>query len=363
MNSRRTGTRMSKLLSEREFTLVLGGGGLKGLAHVGVLAALERLGARPRAVIGTSIGALIGAAWCSGISTDDIRAIAVQVSRKDIFRVAHTDMAFKRMRSPALFQRTPLVELIEGILGSITFDDLQFPIVVNTVDLNSGQQILWGAPGLTHIPVADAVYASCALPGYLPPIEIEGRYYGDGGAAENLPVRYARAEECDLIVAVDVGSTAVLRPRVHTKGFAAVYARSIEIALQNMRDESLGNWQRPPMVLIQPRVDHIDMFSFRHNRELVNEGQRAALAALSNGTRLPDVEESGVFPRRRIKIRVEPERCIGCRACIANAPPGTFTMDRRGKAVVVQPDQVWSPVDGGFVYQCPTAAIVAKAMD
>lgn len=354
---------MSIRLSEREFTLVLGGGGLKGLAHVGVITALERLGARPKSVIGTSIGALIGAAWCSGMTAKDLRAIAIQVRRRDIFRVAHADMAFKRMRSPALFQRTPLVELIDGILGSITFEDLQLPMAVNTVDLNSGQQILWGSPGLTHIRVADAVYASCALPGYLPPIEIEGRYYGDGGAAENLPVRYARADQGDLIVAVDVGSTAVLRPRVHTKGFAAVYARSIEIALQNMRDESLSNWRSPPLVLIQPRVDHIDMFSFRHNRELISEGERAATISLSNGSRLPEPGDSGVFPRRRIRIRIERDRCIGCRACLAIAPPGTFQMDARGKADVLQPDQVWSPVDGGFVYQCPTAAIVAKIVE
>jgi len=119
---------MAQPLRDRNFTLVLGGGGLKGLAHVGVLVALEELGATPTSIIGTSIGALIGAAWCSGMPASDVRAVALQVRRRDIFRVAHADMAFKRMRSPALYQRGPLAELVDGVLGNITFDDLQLPM-------------------------------------------------------------------------------------------------------------------------------------------------------------------------------------------------------------------------------------------
>ena len=354
---------MGAPLSELDFTLVLGGGGLKGLAHVGVLSALEELGIRPKEVVGSSIGALVGASWCAGTEARELRAVAYQVRRRDIFRVAHTDMALKRMRSPALYRRSPLAELTEGLLGNVTFEDLPHPVFVNTVDLNSGQQVLWGVPGLRNVRVADAVYASCALPGYLPPQEINGRYYADGGTVENLPVAFAATRARSLIVAVDVGSTAILRPEVHNQGFAAVYARSIEIALQTMREQALKHWSSPPLLFVQPRVDHVSWFSFRHNRELVREGYVAAKKMLSDINNIPTPDMTGVYPKRRVHLRVERNRCIGCGACLVHAPPGTFALDGSGKATLLEPEQCWSPVDGGFVHQCPTSAIVARALD
>src|SRR3989449_363476 len=94
-------------------------------------------------------------------------------------------MAFKRMRSPALFRREPLEQLIHRLVGDRTFEDLERPLVVNTVDIDSAMQVFWGLPGLEEVRVADAVFASCALPGYLPPHEIHGRYYVDGATVDN----------------------------------------------------------------------------------------------------------------------------------------------------------------------------------
>ncbi|PYO86652.1 MAG: hypothetical protein DMD58_16300, partial [Gemmatimonadetes bacterium] len=162
------------------FTLVLGGGGMKGLAHVGVLQALLERGHRPTRIIGSSVGALVAAAWAGGMGIAKLREIALSLKRKEVFAVAHADMAFKRMRSPALFRREPLEHLIARTCGDLTFQQLDPPVVVNTVDLNSGMQVFWGLPGLDDIRVADAVFASCALPGYFPPHEIGGRFYVDG---------------------------------------------------------------------------------------------------------------------------------------------------------------------------------------
>src|SRR5881396_4439391 len=175
------------------YTLVLGGGGMKGLAHVGVLQALLERGLRPTRIVGSSVGALVGAAWAGGMGIAKLREIALGLKRKDVFAVAHADMAFKRMRSPALFRREPLEHLIARTVGDLTFQQLDPPVIVNTVDLNSGMEVFWGLPGLDDIRVADAVFASCALPGYFPPHEIGGRFYVDGAVVANLPFDAARA--------------------------------------------------------------------------------------------------------------------------------------------------------------------------
>ena len=82
-------------------------------------------------------------------------------------------------------RREPLEELIESVLGDVRFSQLDPPVVVNTVDVNSGMQVFWGLAGLDDVLVGDAVFASCALPGYLPPRDIRGRYYVDGIIVEN----------------------------------------------------------------------------------------------------------------------------------------------------------------------------------
>jgi NTE family protein len=154
---------------DRPFTLVLSGGGLKGLAHIGVLRALEERGLTPSLVVGSSIGSLIGAAWAAGASTQHMEARALRLRRRDVFQVAHTDVALRRLMAPALYRAEPLQALIAGLVGTITFHDLKRRLLVNTADLHSGMQVMWGLPGLLDAKVADAVTASCALPGIFPP--------------------------------------------------------------------------------------------------------------------------------------------------------------------------------------------------
>src|SRR6266702_219691 len=203
--------------NQTQYTLVLGGGGMKGVAHVGVLQALTERGLVPSQIVGSSVGALVGAAWSAGKSIAELREIAIGLVRKDIFAVAHADMAFKRMRSPALFRREPLDQLLHRLVGDITFQDLRNRLIVNTVDLNSGMQVFWVLDGLDEVPVKDAVFASCALPGYLPPREIRGRFYMDGATVDNLPVGTARILGSDVIIAVDVSARTPCAPTHRTK--------------------------------------------------------------------------------------------------------------------------------------------------
>lgn len=340
------------------FTLVLSGGGLKGLAHIGVLRALEERGLRPGAVVGSSMGSLIAAAWATGMSIKEMSDRGMAVRRRDIFQVAHVDMALKRMHAPAVYRREPLDNLIHSLVGDITFDKLPRRLLINTVELNSGMQVLWGLPGLQDARVADAVFASCALPGIFPPREILGRWYVDGAVTENLPVQVA-ASRCEgPVLAVDVGSTSALRANVQDEGFAATYIRGLEIVMQTMMESKLRRWTSPPLVLMQPRVEHVSMFGFGHNRELIEEGYRSTLDLL-DALRDFDPQGSGIYPQRRVEVRVDRERCIGCGACVMHAP-WVFELDSGGKAKVIQAVQSWSPIDGAYVRNCPTYAISAR---
>lgn len=345
--------------ANRPFTLVLSGGGLKGLAHIGVLRALEERGLVPSLVVGSSIGSLVGAAWAAGATPDRMESRALRVRRRDVFQVARTDVALRRLLAPALYRADPLSRLIDELVGDVTFRDLARRLLVNTADLHSGQQVMWGLPGLSHARVADAVAASCALPGIFPPREIEGRAYVDGAVVENLPVRLAAALGPGPIVAVNVAATSVRRAAHETEGFAATYIRGLEIVMQTQIEGQLRDWKGPPLVLVQPPVEHISMFAFDHTPELIEAGYRATAQTLDQLDGHLHVIGGGTHPVRRLRVLVDEQRCVGCGACVVQAPK-VFRLDARGKAEVVTPVQTWSAVEGAYVINCPTDAISVR---
>ena len=219
-----------------------------------------------------------------------MEARARLVRRRDVFQVARADVAFRRLLAPALYRREPLEALIASLVGNVTFDDLQRRLLINTVDLHSGMQVMWGLPGLRTARVADAVAASCALPGIFPPREINGRAYVDGAVVENLPVRMAASLGQGPILAINVAATSVLRSEIETQGFAATYIRGLEIVMQNQIESQLRDWKGPPLVLVQPKVEHISMFAFDKTDELIEAGYRATANTLDQlGTRLEGV--------------------------------------------------------------------------
>ena len=341
-----------------QFTLVLGGGGLKGLSHIGAFRALAERNLEPQAVIGCSMGSLVASAWAVEMPLDEMEKRALAVTRKDVFRIAHLDMALKRMLSPAVYRREPLDHLIQSITGDVTFDDLSRRLVVNTVDLNTGQQVLWGLPGLRSARVADAVFASCALPGILPPRTILGRVCIDGAVLENLPIRAALAISRSPIIAIDVGGTRVERSGVERKGFVATYSRGLEIVMQTLAAEHLQDWSEPPVVLVRPRVERVSMFAFNKTPFLIAEGYRAMNEALDLLQHRIDELPPGIHPQREVVLQVDASRCVGCGACVARAPE-IFSLVANGQAVARTEPIWWSPLGDHLLTSCPTHAIIA----
>lgn len=340
--------------------LVLGGGGLKGFAHIGVLRAFEERGIRPTVVAGTSIGSLIAAAYAGGMPIAEMVERAMALTKGDLFRINHVGMVTKRMLSPALYLARPLEKLVEEIVPAGTFRDLKSPLLVNCVDIESASQVMWGLPGLQDVPVRQAVYASCALPGFFPPGKVGGRTCADGGIADNVPALSA-SHGMDAVIAVDVGSTNIARARrIDEKGFAAIYIRAAQIMMKSLQALQLANWRGPPLLLIRPAVWHYNWFSFAHVDRIIQLGYEAANDVLDRVGH--SLLLGGVWPRRMVEVTVDRAVCTGCTLC-ATIAPQMMTMDQDGKAQVLHSPVEWSRAEGDFVNQCPTRAIKVMTLD
>src|SRR3979411_381819 len=344
-----------------KIALGLGGGGLKGFAHIGVFRALAELGIEPTVVAGTSIGALIAAAYARGMDVPEMVDRARALKRRDLFRINRMGMLLERQHSPAIYLDEPLKNVVKSIASEKPFDQLKRRLLVNTVDIQRGSQVVWGLPGLRDVSVADAVYASCALPGFYPPGVVGGRLCVDGGVLDNLPVSIA-GRGMDAVIAVDTGSSD-LEPEndIATAGFASIYVRAATTMMHALQLAPFATWTRPPMILIRPKVNHIGWFSFSHTDELLEAGYTAAIEACKH------YEECiswgiGVFPRRAMQIAVDRDKCIGCTLCTALAPD-VMGMDAHQKAYPLTPVVEWSPADGDFVHHCPTLAITATRLE
>jgi len=261
---------------------VLGGGGLKGLAHVGAWAALVERGVRPQGIVGTSIGALIGALAASGMSPQEMRARALALERKDIVRVNRRAVWINGIRQPSLFHGDPLHEYLEGVLPARGWEALRIRVLVNAVDLADGRTHWFGPGERTDLTLAEAVYASSALPVFYPPFQADGRAYVDGGVTRQLAIGKARDAGASRIVAIDVGSSGTADAQgVIDDGLIAVHQRVVSIMSSQRRQDMVSAWTEPPLLYVRPRLEGYGTFDFEHVAYFIDEGYRSMREALA----------------------------------------------------------------------------------
>src|SRR5213593_2372570 len=169
---------------------VFGGGGAKTLAHAGAWRALLEAGLQPFHIVGTSMGAVIGAALAAGSTYQRIVDIALSLQKKDFAALDAWSLA-KGVFAGSILKPEPLKRTIGRLVPATRFGDMQIPLTVTATDLDSGELVL-----------VDALYASCALPLYLPPEVIDGHRLGDGGLRAVVPLDVARRIPADMVVAV-----------------------------------------------------------------------------------------------------------------------------------------------------------------
>ncbi|MFC7336221.1 patatin-like phospholipase family protein [Haloferula chungangensis] len=177
--------------------LALSSGGARGLAHVGVLQVLEENGIEIHCIAGSSMGSYVGALWAAGFSGKELGELAAEMhDRRQLWKLA--DPIIPPMRG--LFRGLRAKEHLKRSLGDLCFEDLERRFLVITVDIDTKERIV-----LREGSVADAVHASCAMPGIIAPVVINGRRCVDGGVVDPIPVgALQKYSEADRIIAVSV---------------------------------------------------------------------------------------------------------------------------------------------------------------
>jgi NTE family protein len=285
--------------------LVLSGGGARGAAHVGVLKALEAARVPIDAIAGTSMGAVVGGLYASGMSAADMEATMTTVDWQDAFRdrPPRRSLVLRRKREDQNFLvRFPLgisggafklpKGLIQGqkltqILRRLTmpvaamreFDRLPTPFRAVATDLETGALRVLDRGDLT-----DAMRASLAAPGLFNPVEIDGQLLVDGGLAANLPIEVARAMQVDVLIVVDVGFP--LQTRAELNSVARISNQMLAILIQR-ESERQRRELRDSDVLIAPALGSASSFDFTSVRRAIEigiagaEGAAPRLAALA----------------------------------------------------------------------------------
>lgn len=246
------------------------------MAHVGALKALEEAGVRPKGIIGTSIGSLIGALFASGMPAARMRDIALGLDRRDITRLNRRAVWINGIRETSVFRGDTLREYLADLLPDEGWGALRVPVLINAVDLGDGS-VQWFGPGdREDISLLDAVYASSALPVFYPPFQLAGRAYVDGGISRSLPLEKAEEEGAERIVAVDVGSGETAEVQgVLDQGMIAIHQRVVSIMAWQRRHEMVSRWQGVPLLYVRPRLDGYGTFDFDQVAYFLDEGYRA----------------------------------------------------------------------------------------
>jgi NTE family protein len=247
----------------RKIGLALGGGGARGLAHIHVLEVLDELGIRPHRIAGTSIGAVIGALYASGLTGSEIRTLVQQwqtphpekkpglLDRHDLRRWATLlDPSFGRS---GLFKGEKIIRFLADFIRCNTFEALPVPLSVVAADYSDASEVVLHSGDLLS-----AVRASIAIPGVFTPVERDGRLLLDGGVVNPLPYNLLQ-DECDLVIAVDVGGTRVVVEGHRPTFFDTVIGgfEIMEAAL--IRERICSN---PPDIYLKPDLRRIGLLDF-----------------------------------------------------------------------------------------------------
>ncbi len=261
--------------------LVLGGGGLKGLSHVGAWRALTEADVAVQGIVGTSVGALVGGLVAGGMGWEELEGLARALRREDIARINRRVAFINGIRQLSVFHGEALRSYVGEVLPDGGWDALGIPLQVNAVDLARGRTEWFGPGARTDVSLADAVYASAALPVFYPPVELNGGAYVDGGVEHPLALDRAAEMGATGIIAVDVGAgETASTPEILKKGMLAIHERIIGMMTWRRRRDLLAEWSGPPVLYVRPRLDGYEAFDFEHTDYFVQEGYRATKEAL-----------------------------------------------------------------------------------
>jgi len=309
----------------RKIGLVLGGGGARGLAHIGVMKVLESEKIRPDIIVGTSIGAVVGGALASGMKAGELEKRVARFLESDLYRSSELKVMgdteskaeqglSKRIQSyfktkirlahaiftDSILQIGDIEEFINFFIPDIQIEETAIPFRAVATDLLSGELVL-----VKKGPLRRSVLASSAVPGALPPVEMNGRQLSDGGIISVVPARCALEEGATVVIAVAVDRDISLVSGLHTA--VDIYVRAGEIQGFHLEQYDLECAD----IVIRPELGGTHWTDFSQSKELISLGELAAINNLPQLRRL-------VRPKRDLMGRIT--RAI--RRLFVTAPSG-----------------------------------------
>jgi NTE family protein len=290
--------------------LVLSGGGARGMAHVGVLKVLDELHVHVDAIAGTSMGAVVGGLYASGMSGLQIEKLMHSVDWQDAFRdrPPRADLGFRRKQEDrdylvnlplgfrgrkllipsGLVQGQKLVQILRRatlpVAGINDFDQLPTPFRAVATDLETGEAVVMRSGDLTS-----ALRASMAAPGVLTPADREGRLLVDGGLVENLPIDVARTMGVDVLIVVDAGFPLQARGKLDSITSVSNQALAILVQRDALRQRALLG---PRDVVIEPKLEGLPSYEFGAVERALRAGELAAHARQNSLAALADPQDA-----------------------------------------------------------------------
>ena len=322
----------SQGLGRPRIGLVLSGGGARGAAHIGVLKVLEENHVPIDAIAGTSMGAVVGGLYASGLSAADIERVMTSVDWEDAFRdrPARKDLNFRRkLEDQNFLVKFPLGlkgrkfrlprGLVQGqklnqILRSLTlpvaqiqsFDNLAIPFRAIATDIVTGDRVV-----LDHGDLTTAMRASLSAPGVFAPVEVDGRLLVDGGLSSNLPVDVAREMGVDVLIVVDCGFPLLERNKLES--VATVSQQMLAILIRHNTNEQRKTLTNRD-VIIDPALGDFSSLDFTEHDKAMRIGEQAARGAVERLAALS-------MPAEQF------QRVVDARAASRSSPPRIDFLD------------------------------------
>ncbi|MSV28494.1 MAG: patatin family protein [Bryobacterales bacterium] len=241
--------------------LALGGGFARGIAHVGVLRVFARYGIPVHAIAGVSAGAIVASAFASGASADEIGLVGASMRFKDV--------ASWRLSAMGLAKSECMTQFLRRLLKRGSFEEMQIPLAVVATDLATGNPVIFSGTGDVSLPIR----ASCSYPGLFQPVVHQGRFLVDGAMSMEIPAKPLRALGVDRVISVHLP---MRRKAEAPDNMLQVVNRCFQI----MQRQAEGAWRRQSDLVIAPDVSEMAWDAFGNADQLIEAGEKAALAAL-----------------------------------------------------------------------------------
>jgi NTE family protein len=243
-----------------KIALVLGGGAVRGFAHVGVIKVLEAQGIVPDMVVGTSAGSVVGVLYAAGYTGFELQKIAFKLDEDTVGDWIIPDRGFIKGEA--------LQNYINKALQNKPIEKLRKPFAAVATDLHSGEMMVFRRGN-----AGQAVRASSTVPGVFQPVDINGREYVDGGLTSPVPVKVARDLGADVVIAVDISA----KPKyAKIDGYTDILLQSFTIMEQSISSRELSDAD----IVIRPETGGFGSSDFTKKHEAILEGEKAAQALL-----------------------------------------------------------------------------------